>query len=185
MQQVKPLPNKSFGRAARWQASTLSLRRQPFWCKHKVMENGHASPLSPALPSAAPQVIFTNWRETLHGSRGQTVDWNSSCAHGSSARAGLCWCCPRPERWSTDLAPLAGPICTRAAIQLTGKDGNVLPAVPTIHHVIDGARIFHSHGARHGAMRVGITAPGQAQNTIEKQPQTASLRRICWDQSTV
>ena len=53
--------------------------------------------------------------------RGQTVDWHSSCAHGSSARAGLCWCCPRPERWSTELAPLAGPICTRAAIHLTGK----------------------------------------------------------------
>jgi hypothetical protein len=30
--------------------------------------------------------------------------------------------------------------CTRAAIHLTGKDGNVLPAVPTIHHVIDRAR---------------------------------------------
>jgi integron integrase len=30
------------------------------------MENGHASPLSPALPGAAPQVIFANWRETLH-----------------------------------------------------------------------------------------------------------------------
>jgi hypothetical protein len=28
---------------------------------------------------------------------------------------------------------------------------NLLPAVPTIHHVIDRARIFHSHGARHGA----------------------------------
>jgi hypothetical protein len=28
---------------------------------------------------------------------------------------------------------------------------NVLAAVPTIHHVIDRARIFHSHGARHGA----------------------------------
>jgi hypothetical protein len=28
---------------------------------------------------------------------------------------------------------------------------NVLPADPTIHHVIDRARIFHSHGARHGA----------------------------------
>jgi hypothetical protein len=67
---------------------------------------------------------------------------------------------------------------------------HVLPAVPTIHYVIDcarifQARIFHSHSARHGPMRVGITAPGQAQNAIEKQPQTASLRRICWDQSTV
>jgi uncharacterized oligopeptide transporter (OPT) family protein len=28
---------------------------------------------------------------------------------------------------------------------------NILPAVPTIHHVIDRAWIFHSHGARHGA----------------------------------
>jgi hypothetical protein len=28
---------------------------------------------------------------------------------------------------------------------------NVIPAVPTIHHVIDRARIFHSHGARHRA----------------------------------
>src|ERR1039458_2868257 len=33
--------------------------------------------------------------------------------------------------------------------------------------------------------RVGITAPGRAKKTIEKQPQTASLRRTCWDQSTV
>jgi hypothetical protein len=30
------------------------------------MENGHATPVSPALRNAAPQVIFTNWRETLH-----------------------------------------------------------------------------------------------------------------------
>jgi hypothetical protein len=49
------------------------------------------------------------------------------------------------------LSPFGRAICTRAAIHLTGKDGNVLPAVPTIHHVIDRARIFHSHGARHGA----------------------------------
>jgi hypothetical protein len=28
---------------------------------------------------------------------------------------------------------------------------NVLPAAPTIHHMMDRARIFHSHGARHGA----------------------------------
>ena len=41
--------------------------------------------------------------------------------HGSSARAGLCWRGPRPERWSPDLAPLAVPSCTRAAIHLTGK----------------------------------------------------------------
>jgi hypothetical protein len=34
--------------------------------KNKVMENGQASPVSPALPSAAPQVIFANWREALH-----------------------------------------------------------------------------------------------------------------------
>jgi hypothetical protein len=27
---------------------------------------------------------------------------------------------------------------------------DVLPAVATIHHVIDRARIFQSHGARHG-----------------------------------
>jgi hypothetical protein len=30
------------------------------------MENGRASPLSTARPGAAPQVIFVNWRETLH-----------------------------------------------------------------------------------------------------------------------
>jgi hypothetical protein len=30
-------------------------------------------------------------------------------------------------------------------------DENVLPAVSTIHHVIDRARKLHSHGARHGA----------------------------------
>jgi hypothetical protein len=51
-----------------------------------------------------------------------------------------------------------------------------------LHHVIDRARKRHSHGARRGPMRVGITAPDQAQKTIEKHPQTASLR---WDQSTV
>jgi hypothetical protein len=34
-------------------------------------------------------------------------------------------------------------------------------------------------------MGVGIAAPGQAQNTIEKETQTTSLRRICWDQSAV
>jgi hypothetical protein len=28
---------------------------------------------------------------------------------------------------------------------------NVLPAVPTINHVIDRARKLHFHGARHGA----------------------------------
>jgi len=55
---------------------------------------------------------------------------------------------------------------------------NAFPAVLTIHHVIDRARIFHSHGARDGAMRVGITAPDQARKTIEEQPQTASLRRL-------
>ena len=33
--------------------------------------------------------------------------------------------------------------------------------------------------ARHGAtLRVGITAPAQAQETIEKPPHTASLRRL-------
>jgi hypothetical protein len=57
-------------------------------------------PLRKARPAGLPK----------HGKRGQTVDCNSSCAHGSSACAGLCWCCPRPERWSTDLAPSAVPI---------------------------------------------------------------------------
>jgi hypothetical protein len=41
------------------------MRYRRYWGKHKVMENGHASPPSPALRSAAPQVIVTNWRETL------------------------------------------------------------------------------------------------------------------------
>jgi hypothetical protein len=53
--------------------------------------------------------------------KGQTVDWNSICAHGSSAHGGLCGSCPRLDRRSTALAPLAVPICTRAAIRLTGK----------------------------------------------------------------
>ena len=66
MEEVKAVWNKSLGPAARRQTRTLSLRCQRFWCKDKVMENGHARPLSPALPSAAPQVIFANWRETLH-----------------------------------------------------------------------------------------------------------------------
>ena len=60
-------------------------------------------------------------RAAAQAEKSQTVDWNSSCAYGSSARAGLCWCCPRPERWSADLAPLAAPICTRAAIHLIGR----------------------------------------------------------------
>jgi hypothetical protein len=66
MEDVKLVWNKSLGPAARRQARTLSLRCQRFWCKDKGMENGHASPLSPALRSAAPQVIFANRRETLH-----------------------------------------------------------------------------------------------------------------------
>jgi hypothetical protein len=78
-----------------------------------------------------------------------------------------------------------GPGAGRFGRRGTQSGRNVLPAVPTIHHMIDRAGIFHSHGARHGAMRFEITASGQAQNTIEKQPQTASLRHICWDQSTV
>jgi hypothetical protein len=32
---------------------------------------------------------------------------------------------------------------------------NVLPAVPTIHYMVDRARIFHSHAARHGASMSG------------------------------
>ena len=147
------------------------------------------------------------------------VDWNSSFAHSSSARAGLCWCCPRPERWSTDFAPLAVPICTRAASHLTGnlvlflsrttidglpgslrlraaKSDSVQPrrvspsetmrlafcsAVPTIHHMIDRARVLHSHGARHGASVSGpppqVTHPKTS--PLRLSPQT---RR---DQSTV
>jgi hypothetical protein len=45
--------------------------------------------------------------------------------------------------------------------------------------------IFQSHGARQVPMRVGITAPGQAKKATEQQPQTAPLRRNCWDQSPV
>ena len=56
---------------------------------------------------------------------------------------------------------------------------NVLSAVPTIHHVIDRARIFHSHGASVS----GYTPVKQGRH--RKQAQTASLRRICRDQSTV
>jgi len=37
--------------------------------------------------------------------KGQTVDWNSSCAHGLPALVGLCWWCSWANRWSTDLAP--------------------------------------------------------------------------------
>lgn len=66
MEDVKPVWNQSLGSAARRPARTLSLRCQRFWCKDKDMENGQASPLSPARCSAAPQVIFANWRETLH-----------------------------------------------------------------------------------------------------------------------
>jgi hypothetical protein len=66
LEDVKLVWNKTLGRAARWPDRTLSLRCQRSQGKDKAMENGQASPLSPALPSAAPQVIFANWRETLH-----------------------------------------------------------------------------------------------------------------------
>jgi len=65
-EKVKPVWNKSLGPAARRQGRTLSLRCHRSWGKDKVMENGNASPLAPARPSAAPQVIFANWREMLH-----------------------------------------------------------------------------------------------------------------------
>jgi|ERR1035441_7010476 hypothetical protein len=65
---------------------------------------------------------YTQARRLRHSAeKGSAVDWNSSCALGCSARAGLCSCCPQPERWSTDLAPLAVPICTRAAFRRIGK----------------------------------------------------------------
>ena len=35
-----------------------------------------------------------------------------------------------------------------------------LPTIPTMHQVIDCARKLQPHGTRHGARRVGITAPG-------------------------
>ncbi len=72
-------------------------------------------------PAGATLAVFHRPLAPAHTGKGSAVDWNSSCAQGSSARTSLCWCCPRPERWSTDLAPLAVPICTRAAIHLTGK----------------------------------------------------------------
>jgi len=56
----------TLGQAASGLARTLSLRRRHVWCKDKVMENGQRSPPASALLSAAPQVIFANWRETLH-----------------------------------------------------------------------------------------------------------------------
>jgi hypothetical protein len=69
------------------------------------------------------------------------------------------------------------------------------PAVPTIHHGCPAvALVKEDDRARQETplawraawgQRVAITAPGQAQNNVEKQPQIASRRRICWDQSTV
>ena len=86
------------GRTARQCARSGGALR---WAGHE-QAGGRQQPGSKPLWKRA----VLSWLEK----RGQTVDWNSSCAHGSSARAGWCWCCPPPQRWSTDLAPLAMPI---------------------------------------------------------------------------
>jgi hypothetical protein len=51
----------------------------------------------------------------------KTGDWSSIWAQGSRALAVLRWSWLWARGWSTDLAPLAVPICTRAAIHLSGR----------------------------------------------------------------
>jgi hypothetical protein len=51
MEEVKPDYNKSLGPAATRQARTLSLRREHFWCKDEVMENGRAARFPPPAPA--------------------------------------------------------------------------------------------------------------------------------------
>ena len=56
----------------------------------------------------------------------KTVDWHSSCAQGPSARAVLCWCSRRPERWSTDSARICHTprVGTPAFSRLSADDEN-------------------------------------------------------------
>ena len=49
-------------------------------------------------------------------------------------------------------------------------DKNVLPAVPAVHDVVDGARILHSHRARHVQESVDIPIPRQAPKRIPRPP---------------
>ena len=78
------------------------------------------------------------------------VDSDSSCAH-AFARMALVLSWPCTQRCGTDMAPLADPIRTRAAIHLMDIGNNVLPAVTPVQDAADGARILDSHRARHGA----------------------------------
>jgi hypothetical protein len=50
-------------------------------------------------------------------------------------------------------------------------DEDVLLAVATIHHVVDRARILHSHRPRHVQQNVDIPSPRQAPKRIPFRPQ--------------
>ena len=59
------------------------------------------------------------------------------------------------------------------AVHVTDKD--VLPAVTPVHGMVDGARILHSHRARHGAE--GAKPDGNVNHRNEPQPwRSANLR---------
>jgi hypothetical protein len=85
----------------------------------------------------------------------------------------LFWPCT--QRCSTNLAPLEDPIRTRAAIHLIGSGNNVLPAVTPGHDMVDGARILHSHRARHAVE--DAKPDGNVNHRNEPQPgRSANLR---------
>ena len=64
-----------------------------------------------------------------------------------------------------------GPL-PRVASAARGQiiDEYVPPAVPTVHDVVDRARILHSHGARHASECVGVAATRQAPKNIPARP---------------
>ena len=105
----------------------------------------------------------------------QTVDWNSSCPSALFILADFCWRWPwvqcflrfsppfprapirsadftlprrPPPRWlrpsgDNDPCPLAGQVKVPGSVNTA-----ILPAATSIHHVVDRARILHSHCAR-------------------------------------
>jgi hypothetical protein len=52
----------------------------------------------------------------------------------------------------------------------------VLPAITTIHNVVDRARILHSHGARHVPRSVAVTIPRQPPKTSPAHLSLAYLK---------
>jgi hypothetical protein len=119
----------------------------------------------------------------------QTVDWNSSCAHCSSARAGLGWCCPRQE--STRMARGMVPACpdnrprsstehhrrrTPDRLAEAYLPGPIYGLTP-FFSVIDCPRILSAHLPSHVPRLLLSFLRGQQNNTISLTgPFTCKLR---------